>query len=148
MSSLVEKQKKRRKHQDEREESQFGSRVDPVDNDDDKDESPLVINFSEVLDEDPSFGSDINNKMLDAIKGIEKIEDAIDFVTNFSSMSNLKLDYQSTINDFIYSIVKTFAGYFVLNENYFKEILPEYHLGATIHVQIFMNLFRDKNYIV
>ncbi|CAJ0850568.1 3270_t:CDS:2, partial [Entrophospora sp. SA101] len=123
MSSLVEKQKKRRKHQDEREESQFGSRVDPVDNDDDKDESPLVINFSEVLDEDPSFGSDINNvhdkknetipfkkiskmfkknimkfneiklndgeKMLDAIKGIEKIEDAIDFVTNFSSMSNL-----------------------------------------------------------
>ncbi|CAJ0906088.1 4365_t:CDS:2, partial [Entrophospora sp. SA101] len=69
------------------------SRVDPVDNDDDKDESPLVINFSEVLDEDPSFGSDINNiklndgeKMLDAIKGIEKIEDAIDFVTNFSSM--------------------------------------------------------------
>ncbi|CAJ0758239.1 19055_t:CDS:2, partial [Entrophospora sp. SA101] len=37
------------------------SRVDTVDNDDNKDESPLVINFSEVLDEDPSFGSDINN---------------------------------------------------------------------------------------
>ncbi|CAJ0749347.1 10765_t:CDS:2, partial [Entrophospora sp. SA101] len=42
-------------------EEYYKSRVDPVDNDDDKDESPLVINFSEVLDEDPSFGSDINN---------------------------------------------------------------------------------------
>ncbi|CAJ0876407.1 6505_t:CDS:1, partial [Entrophospora sp. SA101] len=41
-----------------------------------------IMKFNEIKLND-------GEKMLDAIKGIEKIEDAIDFVTNFSSMSNL-----------------------------------------------------------
>ncbi|CAH1761500.1 6098_t:CDS:2 [Entrophospora sp. SA101] len=84
--------------------------------------------------------------IVNEISQITNIDKMIGFVDKYKMLVNLKLDAESIIDNFIFSTVNIFSGFFILNNNYFQDKYSENHIGAVIHAPLFNNLFRQECY--
>ncbi|CAJ0898468.1 12137_t:CDS:2, partial [Entrophospora sp. SA101] len=79
-----------------------------------------IIDFEDILDNEPKFGSHFNHKFM----GMQ------------------------ILDNFIFSVVNIFSGFFILDNNYFKDQYSENHIGAVIYAPLFNNLFRQECYSI
>ncbi|CAJ0764838.1 13928_t:CDS:2, partial [Entrophospora sp. SA101] len=125
-----------------------------------------IIDFEGILDDEPKFGSHFNHKfigmqilddiienqriknILKEILQITNIDKANEFIDKYKVLINIKLDAESIIDNFIFSVVNIFSGFFILDNNYFKDQYSENHIGAVIYAPLFNNLFRQECYSI
>ncbi|CAH1767767.1 4581_t:CDS:2, partial [Entrophospora sp. SA101] len=154
-----------------------------------------IIDFEDILDNEPKFGSHFNHKLksiyvnlkeiygnadscdvikmgvinldderknksndiienqrikniLKEILQITNIDKANEFIDKYKVLINIKLDTESIIDNFIFSVVNIFSGFFILDNNYFKDQYSENHIGAVIYAPLFNNLFRQECYSI
>ncbi|CAJ0769425.1 5283_t:CDS:2, partial [Entrophospora sp. SA101] len=86
--------------------------------------------------------------ILKEILQITNIDKANEFIDKYKVLINIKLDAESIIDNFIFSVVNIFSGFFILDNNYFKDQYSENHIGAVIYAPLFNNLFRQECYSI